>query len=287
MPVDINFLRMMLSLELSKPSRPRNALASQGAPPSSNAIARMLLNGPRKPLPMEGRYNFLPLRQTDWPMMGNREWAVPGAVAGAVNALTAPGRALFGSNPFNVQNEALNFAGNVSLDSYALTRAMGRSAIPRADQSSVDVGMGNSSGSLSAEKPMRLYRAHTSDDLGTIKKFTSWSPDEDVALAYTDNPGFGGPNVRFVDIESPRVLDVGDIHSVDGKARLAEELGYADPYTVAQEWQDYGYRYPWEESKKVADALSQSGYDFIRYEDDYPAGATTMAALKDFAVKSK
>ena len=46
--------------------------------------------------------------------MNKRELALPGIVAGAVNALTAPGRALSGSDPtFNAPEEAANVAMNV------------------------------------------------------------------------------------------------------------------------------------------------------------------------------
>lgn len=59
-----------------------------------------------KRLPMEGRFNLLPLRET---APGEREWALPGLVAGAVNAISAPGRSM--TEPgFNPEEEAQNFA---------------------------------------------------------------------------------------------------------------------------------------------------------------------------------
>jgi len=92
---------------------------------------------------MEGWYNLLPLRETNYPMMGTNEWALPGIVAGAYNAFTAPGRALQGRIPESqMVPEAMNFAGNVSLDAYALSRALGKGAIPETDQPSVDVTSG-------------------------------------------------------------------------------------------------------------------------------------------------
>ena len=68
-----------------------------------------------KALPMEGRATFLPFQDSaPGSVMNKRELALPGIVAGAVNALTAPGRALSGSDPtFNAPEEAANVAMNV------------------------------------------------------------------------------------------------------------------------------------------------------------------------------
>ena len=66
-------------------------------------------------LPMEGRATFLPFQDTlPGSVMNQRSWALPGIIAGAVNAVTAPGRAYSGSDPmFDPQEEAANFALNV------------------------------------------------------------------------------------------------------------------------------------------------------------------------------
>ena len=66
-------------------------------------------------LPMEGRATFLPFQDTlPGSVMNKRSLALPGIVAGAVNAFTAPGRALSGSDPtFNPEEEAANLAMNV------------------------------------------------------------------------------------------------------------------------------------------------------------------------------
>lgn len=127
-----------------------------------------------------------------------------------------------------------------------------------------------------------IFRAHEADDLGAINKGTHWSPDEDVALSYTDNPGFGGPNIRSAPIpDDAQILDIGDTDT-DGFRVLARELGYDDPEDIAMEWHGNGWMYPWEESGEVKRRLEASGYDFIQYLDDFPDGATTLRALKDF-----
>ena len=63
-----------------------------------------------EPLPMEGRLNFLPARITPQ----GREFALPGILAGAWNAFTAPGRAYSG-NMADPVGEALNFAGMLQM----------------------------------------------------------------------------------------------------------------------------------------------------------------------------
>jgi hypothetical protein len=66
-------------------------------------------------LPMEGRATFLPFQDTlPGSVMNERQWALPGMLAGAWNAFTAPGRAARGQlDPSNedAMAEALNIAG--------------------------------------------------------------------------------------------------------------------------------------------------------------------------------
>lgn len=85
-----------------------NALAQRPAPPTTNWLSR--------PLPMEGRFNMLPLRETGASGLlstaPKREWALPGILAGAVNAFTAPGRAMRGQPGFNPEQEGVNMALN-------------------------------------------------------------------------------------------------------------------------------------------------------------------------------
>ena len=79
-------------------------------------------------LPMEGRSTFLPIKESN-PELGNsvfneKSWALPGVVAGAVNAFTAPGRAVTGSDPnFNPEEEAANFALNTAGGGLGLSKA--------------------------------------------------------------------------------------------------------------------------------------------------------------------
>lgn len=67
-----------------------------------------------KALPMEGRATFLPFRDTmEGSVFNKREVALPGILAGALNAFTSPARALTGSDPtFKPGEEAANMALN-------------------------------------------------------------------------------------------------------------------------------------------------------------------------------
>ena len=65
-----------------------------------------------KPMDMEGRATFLPFKDTlPGSVMNEREFALPGLLAGAVNAFTAPGRV--STQGFDAPEEALNLATNV------------------------------------------------------------------------------------------------------------------------------------------------------------------------------
>jgi len=65
-----------------------------------------------KPMDMEGRATFLPFKDTlPGSVMNQRELALPGLLAGAVNAFTAPSRA--STQGFDAPEEAQNLAMNV------------------------------------------------------------------------------------------------------------------------------------------------------------------------------
>jgi hypothetical protein len=98
-------LRMMATLLAKK--KQANALAQ---PPASNWL--------NKPLPMEGRFGLLPIKESQ-PGMGpsvfnKRELALPGLLAGAVNAFTAPGRAASGQPGFKPEEETAGRLGTTS-----------------------------------------------------------------------------------------------------------------------------------------------------------------------------
>lgn len=131
-------------------------------------------------------------------------------------------------------------------------------------------------GDLGSGLLSKIYRAGDASEQG-VKAFSSWSEDKGTASAYLDNPGFGGKTLRTEEYPLNKVLDA-DTTNRRGMADLAEALGFSRE--KGDEWFDNGWRYPWEESKKVREALESTDFDAIRYPDDFPEGATTIVPLK-------
>lgn len=77
-------------------------------------------------LPMEGRATFLPFRDTmPGSVFNKREIALPGLLAEAVNAFTAPSRSLLGTDPtFDPAKEGVNMAMNVMGGGVGTSKAM-------------------------------------------------------------------------------------------------------------------------------------------------------------------
>jgi ribosomal protein S18 acetylase RimI-like enzyme len=77
-------------------------------------------------LPMEGRATFLPFRDTmPGSVFNQRELAVPGLLAEAANAITAPARSLLGTDPeFSAGKEGVNMAMNVMGGGVGTSKAM-------------------------------------------------------------------------------------------------------------------------------------------------------------------
>ena len=77
-------------------------------------------------LPMEGRATFLPFRDTmEGSVFNKRELAVPGLLAEVMNAFTAPGRSLLGTDPeFSAGKEGVNMAMNVMGGGLGVSKAM-------------------------------------------------------------------------------------------------------------------------------------------------------------------
>jgi hypothetical protein len=93
----------------------------------------------KKQLPMEGRATFLPFRDTmEGSVFNQREVALPGILAGALNAFSAPERARTGSDPaFNASEEAANMA----LNTFGGGIATGKALRNPTGQGGVDLSM--------------------------------------------------------------------------------------------------------------------------------------------------
>lgn len=114
----------------------------------------------KKQLPMEGRATFLPFRDTmEGSVFNKRELALPGLLAGAVNAFTAPERARTASDPtFNAGEEAANMA----LNTFGSGIATGKALRNPTGQGGVDLSMNAWHGS-----PYEIKGGFSLDKVGT------------------------------------------------------------------------------------------------------------------------
>ena len=149
------------------------------APQSKNSLEQFWFNEPdwsAKGLPMKGRSTFLPFQDTlPGSVMNQRSWALQSPIAGAINMLTAPGRAATGSDPtFNPEEEAANFALNVMGGGMGASRA----APPPAGSLGMFIGKNAKTwDSIAAAKAIQLEKAGA--DAATIWQQTgTWkAPD--------------------------------------------------------------------------------------------------------------
>lgn len=121
-----------------------------------------------------------------------------------------------------------------------------------------------------------IYRAGSNTESG-LKPWASFTPEQETAKAYLDNPGFGGKTLRTIQAPNDRVLKV-ELRSRPALRKFAENIGLSRE--DADDWFDSGYQYPWEESKAVRQALTDSQYNWLQYEDDFPEGATTVVPIR-------
>jgi hypothetical protein len=118
-------------------------------------------------------------------------------------------------------------------------------------------------------------------------KRSSWTPSRACAEAYLDNPGFGGHFLYRTETDASHVLD---LRGQKAWRRLAEELLDDEEYVEKSQHSSahelssdlrggYAYVYQtWETESAIWDALAR-GYDWIVYDDDYPAGCETWCYL--------
>lgn len=127
---------------------------------------------------------------------------------------------------------------------------------------------------------MTIYRA-TADENETALAFgMCFCESREDAEEYTENQGFGGEHIREHEIAGAEtILDIADSSTVKQFRALAEALGYEDAQEAAESWHANGWLYPWEESRKVSEQLKASGYDWLRYEDDYPEDCITLMRI--------
>lgn len=135
---------------------------------------------------------------------------------------------------------------------------------------------------ISNDNPV-FYRAGSSVESG-VKPWSSWSREFETAERYTEEGvGHGGPRLRAVHARIENTLDLTE--GISGM-RIAKAIGLSgdDAAVFAENADSIGSRYPWEESKRIRAAITDAGFDSVRYLDDYPDGAETTVLVSPTAV---
>lgn len=166
-----------------------------------NAIEAQAQPWYARALPMEGRATFLPFRDSmPGSVFNQRELAVPGLIAEAANAITAPARSLLGTDPeFEAGKEGVNMAFNVMGGGLGTSKAMRNPT----GQGGKDVGMfiGKSSPLWDENAPKMLgpdglYRQEISDKLSSL--INAGDYETSVMQAYQNKPN--GSEVFLKDV---------------------------------------------------------------------------------------
>ncbi len=119
-----------------------------------------------------------------------------------------------------------------------------------------------------------LYRS--ADDTYIARGY-SFSETKKAAQDYTTNPGFGGKNLYKVSVPTGNVLDL-----TSSKSPWKDLAKAASVDVDPDEFDGYISRaIPAKPS--LADALADAGYDWVKVEDDFPAGSITWQVLSDRA----
>lgn len=129
---------------------------------------------------------------------------------------------------------------------------------------------------------MILYRAtNRKADAKKVPVDSCWTPEKNTAIAYTDNPGFGGRHIVSIEIAESD-LEIADWTDELGGLRamvrdLLGESAYADE--VLGDWSGYCVFHVLENNAVIRD-LAREKYDWVVYTDDYPEGATTYRKMR-------
>jgi hypothetical protein len=146
---------------------------------------------------------------------------------------------------------------------------------------------------------MILYRATTDPVARQGAHFTEHLED---AIAYTDNPGFGGPAVYSYRVSPRNALEVDDLEDLAGAyLDLLDEdqkwdwdykLGEPPTaYGIFDYWKTAGYTRvfhvleSWDRGVPDVEDTLKDKYDWISYPDDFPAGSTTWKYIGKGSLK--
>ena len=119
-----------------------------------------------------------------------------------------------------------------------------------------------------------MYRASDTATVGLPG--ICYAEEKEAALAYLDNPGYGGDSLWAVTLSPAAVL-----LDLEGWGDLEEYYGAE---AIDLERAEGRASYPYEIVELLGpDPLSEAGWTHIRYEDSYPEDCTTIQCLTDVA----
>jgi hypothetical protein len=170
-----------------------------------------------KALPMEGRATLLPFRDTmEGSVFNKRELALPGILAGALNAFTSPARALTGSDPtFKPGEEAANMALNTFGGGIATGKALTN-----------PTGVGGTDLSMSLFKTEGLPNKGADLIQNSAEKFAQQLKDQGFQVTLDHSGSKAGPSsyLRIYDPETggfiPNIRMSGHSKGVEGSANV-------------------------------------------------------------------
>jgi len=120
---------------------------------------------------------------------------------------------------------------------------------------------------------MKIYRASKDDYIGQGFSFAEKKED---AKAYLDNPGFGGACLFSAKIPANhKILDLTDEAWTTLSATIGRDITPdMGGYMISQAIQLV---------PGLLDDIADSGYDWVRYIDDYPIGCVTLTVCSSDA----
>jgi hypothetical protein len=210
-------------------------------------------------LDMEGRDTFFPFKSSN-PELGNsvmnqREWALPGVVAGAYNAFTAPARSAT-ERDFHPGEEAANFALNTMGGGLGLSRA--------APAPAGSIGMATKALESSVKLPrseleragynVNQFLTPTGERLLTVEELERAKPA--FSKLVTDEPMTEAQLVQALRDRN------GNYPALPGVARLLEYEGFQIPSTR----QDPHFHIFGEQKAKGGRVSFADNLDTMRYE---------------------
>lgn len=131
-----------------------------------------------------------------------------------------------------------------------------------------------------------MFRA--TDRTESFASGACFSPEREVAEAYTDDPGFGGSKIVAIEVDVDRdaVLGLLDGRSLvagrqarDAWERLAEALGVEEDDVRELRADAENLIHNAVNSPRNRRKLFTAGFEWVVYEDTFPAGAVTWTYL--------